>query len=180
MYVMTQNERLFINIKHFECISIDNVDDSCYTIAGHYHNDNQEAVEFGVYGDFKGAPVPFCSGCLAPSRIIRPCSICRIVLSNTMIKTCINCGRGFQPTAKKQIFCSTTCRTNFHNKRRCQKAIKEDKSIVPTFSDFGFSNRANSHSCFNCGKYVETPYKLCDKCRNAFVDIFLNLPVTWH
>ena len=55
MYVITQDKRLFINIKHFECISIDNVDDSCYTIVGHYHNDNQEAVEFGVYGDFKGA-----------------------------------------------------------------------------------------------------------------------------
>ena len=120
-------------------------------------------------------PVPSCSDCLAPSRIIRPCSICRIVLSNTMIKTCINCGRGFQPTAKNQVFCSTTCRTNFHNKRRCQKAIKEDKSIVPAFSDFGFSNRANSHSCFNCGKYVETPYKLCDKCRNAFVNKCLGL-----
>ena len=51
MYVMTQSKRLLINIKYFECISIDNSDDSCYTITGHYYKDEQEPVEFGTYQD---------------------------------------------------------------------------------------------------------------------------------
>ena len=96
-----------------------------------------------------------------------------------MIKVCVNCGKEFQPTGKRQIFCSNACRICFNNKRRCQKAVKEDKNIAPAFSDFGFNSRANSHSCFSCGDYVETPYKLCDKCRITFVDKILNLPVAW-
>ena len=51
MYVMTQDKRLLINIKSFECMSIDNSDASCYTIAGHYYKDRQESVELGTYQD---------------------------------------------------------------------------------------------------------------------------------
>ena len=51
MYVMTQDKRLLINIKSFECMSIDNSDDSCYTITGHYYKDMQKPVELGTYQD---------------------------------------------------------------------------------------------------------------------------------
>lgn len=73
----------------------------------------------------------------------------------------------FQPTTKKRFIS--------HSKSRLQKAVKEDKNIDPAFAKFCFSNRANSHSCFGCGNRITKPYKLCDKCRNAFVDILLNI-----